>query len=240
MTWCCSSGTRDSGGALVAASAVHPENRPYLDWLLAEIGRSGVDVRLEREATPDAVAELAPDVVVVAGGGEIVVPDIPGAHLPHVARGLDPDRLPPGRRVVRVGGRLAAVEYAETLARDGRLVALLEPGPEIAPEFGLKRRTEHFDRIDRLGITVHVGCAVEEITAGSVRYTPAHGTSRTLPADAVVLAGTVVPDLPLATRSRRDCPARPFTLIGDAALGLGLIRGATASAARVVQEIGRF
>ncbi len=227
------------GGALVAASEVHAENRPYLDWLLAEVGRSGVDVRLEVEATSDAVAGLAPDVVVVAGGGEVVLPAVPGALLPHVTSDLDPSELPAGRRVVVIGGRLAAVEYAETLARDGRLVALLETGPEIAPEFGLKRRTEHFDRIDRLGITVHVRCVVEEITASSVRYTPAHGTSRALAADAVVLAGTVVPDLRLSDAIAARLRGTDVHVIGDAAVGLGLIRGATADAVRVVRELGR-
>jgi len=225
------------GGALVAASAVHPENQTYLDWLLAEIERSGVVVRTGAEATADVVADAGPGVVVVATGGSVVLPTIPGDDLPHVSRGLDPDTLPAGRRVVVIGGRLAAVEYAETLAARGQLVALLETGPEIAPEFGLKRRTEHFDRIDRLGITVHVGCAVDEITASSVRYTPAHGTSRALPADAVVLAGTAVPDLALSDAIAARLPGIPVHTIGDAALGLGLIRGATASAARVVRAI---
>ncbi|WP_220793209.1 hypothetical protein, partial [Nocardioides stalactiti] len=127
---------------------------------------------------------------------------------------------------------------AEVPAADGRLVALLEPGPEIGAEFGLKRRSEHFDRIDRLGITVHVGCAVEEITADGVHYVPAHGTSRVLPADAVVLAGTVEPDPGLGATLTAALPGVPVEVIGDAALGLGLIRGATAGAARAVQAIG--
>lgn len=226
------------GGALVAASAVHHENRSYLDWLVGEVGRSGVDVRLGVVAGPGEVAALSPDTVVVATGGAEVYPAVAGDHLPHVSRGLDPDRLPTGRRVTVVGGRLAAVEYAETLAAHDRLVALLETGPEIASEFGLKRRTEHFDRIDRLGITVHVDCVVEEITADAVRYMPAHGTSRTLAAEAVVLAGTVVPDPSLGDAITAHLPEVPVHVIGDAAAGLGLIRGATADAARTVRAIG--
>ncbi len=225
------------GGSLVAASAVHAENRPYLDWLLAEVERSSVVVRTEAEATTDTVAAARPSVVVVATGGAVVFPAVAGDDLPHVSKGLEPDRLPAGRRVVVVGGRLAAVEYAEMLAAQGRLVALLEPGPEIGAEFGLKRRTEHFDRIDRLGITVHVGCVVDEITPDSVRYTPAHGTSRALPADAVVLAGTVVPDLRLGDAITARLPGTPVHAIGDAAAGLGLIRGAAASAAEAVRGI---
>jgi len=225
------------GGSLVAASAVHPENRSYLDWLLAEIERSGVVVRLEAEASVDVVVAARPTVVIVATGGALVVPSVAGDDLPQVSRGLDSGALPAGRRVVVIGGRLAAVEYAELLAADGRLVALLEPGPEIAPEFGLKRRTEHFDRIDRLGITVHVGCVVEEITSAGVRYVPANGSSRLLPADAVVLAGTVVPDLALSEALTARLPGVAVHAIGDAVAGLGLIRGATASAARVVHAI---
>jgi len=225
------------GGSLVAASAVHPENRSYLEWLVAEVERSGVVVRLEAEATVDAVVAARPTVVIVATGGTLVVPSVVGDDLPQVSRGLDPWARPAGRRVVVVGGRLAAVEYAELLAADGRLVALLEPGPEIAPEFGLKRRTEHFDRIDRLGITVHVGCVVEEITPDGVRYVPAHASSRMLAADAVVLAGTVVSDLALADAIAARLPGVAVHTVGDAALGMGLIRGATSSAARVVQAI---
>jgi len=225
------------GGSLVAASAVHPENRSYLEWLVAEVERSGVVVRLEAEASVEAVAAARPTVIIVATGGALAVPSVIGDDLPQVSRGLDPERLPTGRRVVVIGGRLAAVEYAELLAADGRLVALLETGPEIAPEFGLKRRTEHFDRIDRLGITVHVGCVVEEITSAGVRYVPAHGTSRVLAADAVVLAGTVIPDLALSEALAARLPGVAVHAIGDAAAGMGLIRGATASAARVVQRI---
>lgn len=223
------------GGALVDAAAVHHGNRPYLDWLLAEIALAPVDVRLGTAATPAAVAALAPDAVVVATGGRVVVPEVAGRDLPHVRHGLDvAGALPAGRRVVVVGGRLAAVEYAETLARDGRLVALLTTGAEIAPEFGSKRRTEHMDRLDRLGVTVHTGCRVEAIDAAAVRWVPAHGTARDLPADIVVLAGDVVADPGPRDALAAALPGVAVHLVGDAAAGLGLIRGATADAARVV------
>lgn len=222
------------GGALVDAVAVHPENGPYLAWLLAEVAGSPVDVRAGTTATPEVVAGLEPDVVVVATGGRTIFGELPGDDLPHVVRGLDPAHLPAGRRVVVVGTRLAAVEYGELLARDGRLVTLLADGPELAPEVGLKRRTEHMDRIDRLGITCHVGCTVGAITADGVRFRPAHAPApRDLPADAVVLAGEVVADLGLADAIRQRVPAAAVHAVGDAT-GLGLIRGATRDAAELV------
>lgn len=222
------------GGALHDACAVHPENRPYLDWLLGEA--DALDTRLGVTADAATVRALAPDVVVVATGGRVVLPDLPGADLPHVVAGIHPDRQPEGRRVVVVGGRMAAVEWAEVLARAGRLVALLHPGPEIAPEAGAKRRTEHMDRLDRLGVTVHTGCTVSAITRSGVRWTPAHGTPRELPADAVVLAGEVVPDASVRDALAEGLPGVDVRAVGEAA-GHGLIHGATASAAELVAAL---
>ena len=117
--------------------------------------------------------------------------------------------MPVGRRVAVIGGDLVAVELAEFLASRGRLVSILEAGKDIAPEVGNKRKTEHMDRLDRLGVTVHVRAAVERITTNAVVFTPAGGTRRQLPADSVVLAGTVEPDTTLFdTPGRRHARRR--------------------------------
>lgn len=225
------------GGSLLDASIVHRENRPYLDWIRHEVEAADITVRTSVRATPDVVADLSPEVVVVATGGRKQAPDLPGSDLPHVMPTLAADVIPAARRVVVIGGRLAAVEYAETLARAGKLVAILCPGAEIAPEFGLKRRTEHMDRLDHLGVTVHVDCVVEEITPTGVRHVPANGRSRELPADTVVLAGDVLPDASLADDLRGAMPDVDIRVVGDAAAGLGLIRGATSDAARLVASL---
>ncbi|MBM7517327.1 oxidoreductase [Nocardioides nitrophenolicus] len=224
------------GGALVDACAVHPENRPYLDWLLARVAASTVDVRSGTPAEAAVVRALDPDLVVVATGGRLVLPDLAGADLPQVVAGITPGRPPEGRRVAVVGGRLAAVEWCETLARAGRLVTLLHPGPELAPEFGAKRRTEHMDRLDRLGVTVHVGCEVRAVTAEGVAWTPAHGTARVLPADTVVLAGEMVADPAVRDRLVAALPGVDVRMVGEAN-GNGLIRGASADAARLVATL---
>lgn len=224
------------GGALRDASLVHEENRPYLDWLLAEVAASPVSVRRAAPADIATVRTLQPEIVVVATGGRVDVPDLPGADLPHVRHGIDVTGPVPGRRVVIVGGRGAAVELAETLAGEGALVALLTTGAELAPEFGSKRRKEHMDRLDRLGVTSHVGCTVAAITPTGVAWTPAHGTPRELPADTVVLAGEVVADRTLADALAQALPGVDVRTVGDAN-GLGLIRGATADAARLVAEL---
>jgi len=88
---------RQLGGALLMASTVHPENQPFLDYLLREIARLGVDVQLGRGLDADAITAMSPDAVVVATGGRVVVPELPGADLPHVLTGSQLRELLAGR-----------------------------------------------------------------------------------------------------------------------------------------------
>ena len=259
------------GGALALAATVHPENEPFLDFLRDEVVRRGVELHLGRELDADVVAALAPDAVVVATGGRVATPKLPGAEAPHVLSGpllrqwLAGERpegsesklalwarfglrvagpglsryatpgvlrsltrvwMPLGARVVVVGADLAAVELAEFLAERRRRVSLVEAGAEIAPEVGAKRRTEHMDRLDRLGVAVLTEQSVERIAPDAVVL--AGGTR--LVADSVVIAGEVEADTSLYDALEGRVAERHA--IGDCT-GLGLIRKATEEGARV-------
>ncbi|OBI72628.1 FAD-dependent oxidoreductase, partial [Mycobacterium asiaticum] len=255
-------GAEQLGGALRWASVLHPENQPFLRYLCDEIKLGSVEVRLGQSVSAQNVVAAAPDAVVVATGGRVAVPAVPGADLPHVLTGpglremggrlvggwrqrlMRPAAvraatrvwLPVGRRVAIIGGDLVALELAEFLARRGRLVAIVETGKDIAPEIGNKRKTEHMDRLDRLGVTVHVRAAVERITRSAVVFTPAGGTVRQLAADSVVLAGTVEPDTALFDDLVAAMPGVEVHAAGDCT-GLGLIRKATEEGARAACAI---
>ncbi|PRI14368.1 FAD-dependent oxidoreductase [Mycobacterium shigaense] len=144
--------------------------------------------------------------------------------------------MPLGRRVVIIGGDLVALELAEFLASRDRLVSILEAGKDIAPEVGNKRKTEHMNRLDRLGVAVHVRAAVERITAKALMFTPAGGATRQLPADSVVVAGTVEPDTTLFDALVAAMPDTQVHAAGDCS-GLGLIRKATEEGARAACAI---
>ena len=264
---------RALGGALRLAAAVHPENAPLLEFLKSEVRRLGVDVRTGALASAAVVGELAPEVAIVATGGRLVAPDLPGSDLPHVwtgallrellagaptqaarhlpawvrlgSRALAPVQpwlgpawiralarlaLPLGRRVAVVGADLAGVELAELLAQLGRQVVLLEAGDRIAPEVGGKRRGEHMDRLDRLGVSAHSGVVYHAIVRDGIRVSVAEGPVRLVAADSVVLAGRLEPDTALYDALDGVVPER--FAIGDCT-GLGLIRKATDEATRV-------
>ena len=209
--------------------------------------RSTAEVHLGQSVSADDIVQAGPDAVVVATGGHVAVPAIPGAELPHVntEAGLREllggwrqrlMRMPVGRRVAIIGGDLVALQLAEFLARRGRVVSILQAGKDIAPEVGNKRKTEHMDRLDRLGVTVHVHAPVERITTQAVVFTPAGGTARQLAADSVVIAGTVEPDTTLFDTLVATMPGAEVHAAGDCS-GLGLIRKATEEGARAACAI---
>jgi 2,4-dienoyl-CoA reductase (NADPH2) len=138
--------------------------------------------------------------------------------------------LPLGASVAVVGADLAGVELAEWLAGLGRRVVLLEQGARIAPEVGGKRRAEHMDRLDRLGVSVQTGVVYHAITRDGVLAAVAAGPVRLVAADSVVLAGRLEPDTGLHDALRGLVPE--VHAIGDCT-GLGLVRKATDDATRV-------
>jgi 2,4-dienoyl-CoA reductase (NADPH2) len=263
------------GGALVMAATVHPDNERLLTFLVGAVKRSPVAVHLGREISADEIAALRPDVVVVATGGRVVAPVVPGDDLPHVLTGtllrqilagdlprdeelrfpiwqrvafrmlggslqrtISPGRIrwlsrwwmPLAERVVVIGGDLAAVELSEFLAERGRRVAIVESGEEIAPEVGLKRRTEHMDRLDRLAVAVHTGVRVDRIGREGV-FLQGRGTAGVLiPGGSVIVAGDVEAETTLYDAIRERVPEAHA--IGDCT-GLGLIRKAVEEGARV-------
>jgi 2,4-dienoyl-CoA reductase (NADPH2) len=85
------------GGALVAASMVHPENQPMLDWLIREVERQGVERHLGQAMTAETIRSLAPDAVIIATGGRLEAPRIEGDQQAHVWTGRSLRELLAGR-----------------------------------------------------------------------------------------------------------------------------------------------
>ncbi len=267
------------GGSLVLASTVHSDNERFLDWLLAEVERLPVDIRLARSVSADDVMAERPDELIVATGARVVTPEIPGVEQAHVLTGalirqvmvgglapaeafrlptwqrwlvtntfrlmqryLTPSLLrrashwwlPLGSEVVIIGADLAAVELAEFLAQRGRRVHLLESGGKIIPEVGKKRRNEHMDRLDQLRVTVNTRVQILRIEKRAVVIS-ANGVERRVTADSIIVAGYPEADPGLANEiEARGVSART---IGDCT-GLGLIAGATRSAAEAIAALG--
>lgn len=81
------------GGTLQFAAIAYEPNERLLNWLKRNIEASSVDVRLNADASVEALAALKPDAVVVASGARRDMPPIPGSDLPHVFSGDDLRKL---------------------------------------------------------------------------------------------------------------------------------------------------
>jgi len=131
--------TRQLGGQVaIAATAPHRADIGAItEWLSDEVERLGVTVRLSSMVDPDVVAEVDPDVVIVATGSsprrdgfQLATPvaPIPGHDLPHVHTSWD---------VFGFGGRVdvtgPAVVFDDTGTFEAVSVAdaLLEAGVEV-------------------------------------------------------------------------------------------------------------
>jgi len=75
------------GGSLVLASTVHADNERFLDWLLAEVARLPIEIRLGSPATVAAVRAENPDKVIVATGARVQTQHIPGIEQARVLTG---------------------------------------------------------------------------------------------------------------------------------------------------------
>ncbi len=75
------------GGALVTACAVHPDNETFLEYLMTQMRKLPVKVKLGVGVTPELVKQEKPDVFIDATGGKVVAPKIEGDQLPNVITG---------------------------------------------------------------------------------------------------------------------------------------------------------
>jgi 2,4-dienoyl-CoA reductase (NADPH2) len=75
------------GGSLVTACIVHPDNETLLNYLMIQLKKLPVEVKLGIEVTPEMVKRELPDVLIDATGGKVVAPDIEGSDLPNVMTG---------------------------------------------------------------------------------------------------------------------------------------------------------
>jgi 2,4-dienoyl-CoA reductase-like NADH-dependent reductase (Old Yellow Enzyme family)/thioredoxin reductase len=85
------------GGSMLLASTVHSDNEHFFKWLTKQVRESTVDVRLRQEASPELVASLQPDAIVVATGARVATPAIPGTEQHNVFSGAQLRRMVEGQ-----------------------------------------------------------------------------------------------------------------------------------------------
>ena len=145
----------------------------YYRWMIDQTEQSGVEFRLNTEATPELVRSLNPDYLIVAVGSQPKNPPVKGLDLPHVHDCLSAirnyDAL--GKNLVIIGGGSIGSEIALGAAEvDGKNVAVIEMTDQIAGNANMLYRVsikEHMERCDNL--LVYTGSVCMEVTESCVR-----------------------------------------------------------------------
>lgn len=181
------------------------------------LAKAKVELRLGTEADPDAIALLAPDLVVLATGARPYQPALDLGEVPvHQAWDVLAGARPSGRVLVADwGGEPTGFDTAELLAAAGHEVTLVTAAP--MPGFSVHQyaRHQYLARLERAGVTIASGLELDSATPGEVRCRSIFAPERqvTFAADAVVTALARVPDDTLAG-ALRDADI-PFEAAGD-------------------------
>ncbi len=81
------------GGSLVIASILNEKLEPLVAWYRQELASLPIDIRLHTQVTTSLLEQMKPDAIIVAPGGEPIIPDVPGVNGKNVLGGFDMKKL---------------------------------------------------------------------------------------------------------------------------------------------------
>ena len=186
----------------------------FKKYLITQVEKRDIRVRLNTKATPELLAAENPDHVILALGAEPLVIPIPGVENTVKAPEVfgNEDKL--GQKLVIIGGGQVGAETGIHLARLGKDVTILEMQSKIAPDawFTYKWAMD-IELNERENLKAIVNGRCSKIEEGKVTYMDTEGEEQILEADSVVLCVGFKSNTQAA--ESLILPGVPFTMIGD-------------------------
>jgi 2,4-dienoyl-CoA reductase (NADPH2) len=233
------------GGDLFLAG--RPPGREELmkavNFLINQMVKLQVDVRLNTEATAETILKEKPDAVIVATGSTAIIPPIPGIHGPNVFLANDVllDNVDVGEQIVVIGGGATGTETALYLARMntvnaesamylvqhgimsfedaiekwryGKKITVLDMLPKFGSNIGQTTRWTILQDLAYRGVKLIPNATVEKITESEVIFS-VDNQRTTIPCDTVVIATGVKSNSKLFEQLKEKI--KDVRLIGDA------------------------
>jgi 2,4-dienoyl-CoA reductase (NADPH2) len=194
-------------------------------WFKLQMTKAGVKFQLKTEVTPELVKQVKPDAIVLATGGIIKIPEIPGIDKRNVllVSKLDtllfmvgpklaawgskfPFTMPAGKRVVILGGEHHACELAEFFTKRNRKVTIVNPGTVWAEGMTVDDREFLMPWFKRKGVVKYEGAKFVKVTSEGVVITTKEGQTVTLECDTVVPTTLLRTNLELANKLKGVVP----------------------------------
>jgi pyruvate/2-oxoglutarate dehydrogenase complex dihydrolipoamide dehydrogenase (E3) component len=212
--------TRLGGTLNIADKGLDREKITRLvDSLIAQVGESGVELRLGEEATVDKLKALDPCGVFIACGARPLVPPIPGVDGKNVATAED---VLLGREVegdcVIVGSGMTGLETAEVLLKNGHKTTVVDMLPQIGAGADMIVIMDLKERMAPHDPVYLPGHKLSRITEEGVELVCVEtGQPVFVPARTVILALGVRPNREVVDRFRAVFP--DARVVGDATRG---------------------
>ena len=162
----------------------------WISWLISQVERVGVRIQTNACVTDKMLDEGEPEVVILATGGEKIIPSIPGIDLPMVCNAWQilGKEVPAKENVVVVGGGVIGMETADFLIEGESKVTLVE----VLKRSPVATFTSHgymvHKRLRDGGCRFLFNTAVESIREDSVTVISEGNKEAVSPVDQVVIA----------------------------------------------------
>ena len=171
------------------------EVRAFRDYMILQLQKSKVEVKLNTCATAEQIEREKYDAVIVAVGAEPIMPPIKGSDKPQVMLAQEfykqadekakCDKL--GKNVVIIGGGLIGCEISILLGEQGYNVQVIEMSPFLAITAQLSERMHLTKFMEENHVKYYLEAICTEITDEGVVFKH-EGKEITLPADSVILS----------------------------------------------------
>jgi len=185
------------GGNLIPASVPEfkGDYRLLTEYLIRQVKKQKVTVKLGREATPGEIKKLRPNALIVAVGAIPRIPAIPGVDKKKVvtAQDLLLGKRPAGKSVVVVGGGLVGCETALYLAQSGKQVIIVEILEKVLRDVNHGNRDHLLQLLADAGVHIFTGRKLLEITETGINMADDSGLKTSIRAETVVLAAGLEP-----------------------------------------------
>ena len=167
--------------------------RRYKEYLIHQVGKAGVEVRLNTPATAGLISAGGYDAVIAACGGVPNRLSFPGAELEYVIPPIqvfgNEDSL--GQKIVIVGGAQTATETACHLCQRGKSVTMVTRQKRPCDDYESHSERVFRELIADSGFAVVPQAQVQRVEDHKVYVACADGSQQVLEADTVVVSAGV-------------------------------------------------
>jgi 2,4-dienoyl-CoA reductase-like NADH-dependent reductase (Old Yellow Enzyme family)/thioredoxin reductase len=164
----------------------------FKDYLIDQVKKAGIDVKLKTKTTPDMIRAAGYDTVLVALGAEVVKSRMTGADAGNIFDILTcySNKQALGKSVVFIGAGKFGTEAAISAVLDGHKVTVLAPGDEMIDPGDIgPHSVTHQEEIykNHPDFKYFMKTNVKSIAGGKVVYMDEKGVENFIQADSVVI-----------------------------------------------------